>query len=182
MWNVCKNFSSRPTDLFCRICWNDSARNPFPANSRPPVAPLTQLFSQILSSYILCSCLDIPSTTNNLCNFWHSKFQQVSTYAFCSWDDMFTQKWNCSSPNNLCKCTESPSTLSTNTSIVWSLYFSWSNHLVTSFRLEMNVGGFSEHQNKTSDTDRYNGYFFTARVSQVNVKTIKRVFEQRSEL
>ena len=46
----------------------------------------------------------------------------------------------------------------------------------------MNVGGFSEHQNKTSDTDRYKGYFFTARVSQVNVNTMKRIFEQRSQL
>ena len=46
----------------------------------------------------------------------------------------------------------------------------------------MNVGGFYEHQNKTGDTDRYKGYFFTARVSQVNVNTVKKVFEQRSEL
>ena len=46
----------------------------------------------------------------------------------------------------------------------------------------MNVGGFCEHENKTSDTDRYKGYFFTARVSQVNVNTMKTVFEQRSEL
>ena len=46
----------------------------------------------------------------------------------------------------------------------------------------MNVGGFREHQNKTSDTDRYKRYFFTARVSQVNVKTMKRIFEQWSEL
>ena len=46
----------------------------------------------------------------------------------------------------------------------------------------MNVGGFSEHQNKTSDTDKYKGYFFTARVSQVNVNTIKKDFEQRSEV
>ena len=46
----------------------------------------------------------------------------------------------------------------------------------------MNVGGFSEHQNKTSDTDRYKRYFFTTRVSQVNVNTMKRFFEQRSEL
>ena len=46
----------------------------------------------------------------------------------------------------------------------------------------MNVGGFSEHQNKTSDTDRYKGCFFAARVSQVNVNTMKRIFEQRSEL
>ena len=45
----------------------------------------------------------------------------------------------------------------------------------------MKVGGFSEHQNKTSDTDRYKGFFFTARVPQNNVKTMKN-FEQRSEL
>ena len=42
----------------------------------------------------------------------------------------------------------------------------------------MNVGGFSEHQNKTSDTDRQKGYFFTAGVSQVKVNTMKRIFEQ----
>ena len=46
----------------------------------------------------------------------------------------------------------------------------------------MNVGGFSEHQNKTSDTDRYRRYFFTARVSQVNINTMKRIFEQWSGL
>ena len=175
MRNVCKNVSSWPADLFCRYCWKDSAHTPFPATT-------TQLFSQSLSSHALCRPREILSTTNNLCNFWHSKFQQVSTCVFCSWYDIFTQTWNCSSPNNLCKCTESPSTLSTNTSIEWNLYLSWSNHLVTYFRLEMNVGGFSEHQNKTSDTDWNKGYFFTTRVSQVNVNTVKRIFEQRSEL
>ena len=46
----------------------------------------------------------------------------------------------------------------------------------------MNVGSFSEHQNKTSDTDRYKRFFFTTRVSQVNVNTMKRIFEQRPEL
>ena len=46
----------------------------------------------------------------------------------------------------------------------------------------MNVGGFSEHQNKMSDTDRHKGYFFAARVAQVNVNTMKRIFEQRSVL
>ena len=46
----------------------------------------------------------------------------------------------------------------------------------------MNVEGFSEHQYKTSDTHRYKGYFFTTRVSQVKVNTVKRVFEQQSEL
>ena len=182
MRNVCKKVPPRPTDLFCNFCWNVSARTPFPATCRPPAAPFTQLFSQSLSSHTHCSCLDILSTINNLCNFWHSKFQKVSSYAFCSWDDLFTQKWNCSSPNNLCKCTKSSSTLSTNTSIEWNLYLSWSNHLVTSFSIQMKVGGFFEYQNKTSGSDRYKRYFLTAPVSQVNVNTMKRFFEQRSEL
>ena len=155
---------------------------PLPATCLPPSAPFTQLFSQSLSSHALCSCLRIISTSNNFCKIWHSKFQKNSTYAFCSWDDVITQKWNCSSPNNLCQCTESPSTLSTNTSIEWHLYFSWSNHLGTSFRLEMNIGSFSEHQNKTSDTNRYKRYFFTTRVSQVNVNTMKRLSQHRSGL
>ena len=175
MRNFCKNNSSRPIGLFCRFCWHDAACSPFPATT-------TQLFSQSLSSHTLCSCLEILSTTNNLCNFRHSKFQQVSTYAFYSWDDILTQKWNCSSPNNLCKCTESPSTLSTKSSIDWNLYLSWSKHLVTCFRLEMNVGGFSKHQNKTSDTDRNEGYFFSACVSQVTMNSMERIFEQWSEL
>ena len=46
----------------------------------------------------------------------------------------------------------------------------------------MNVGSFSEYQNKTSDTDRYKRYFFITRISQVNVNTMKRILEQRSEL
>ena len=126
----------------CTFYWNDSARSLSPATTN-------QQFSQSLSSHILRSCLEILSTTNNLCNFWHSKLQQASNYAFCSWYDILTQKWNCSSPNILCKFTKSPSTLSTNTCIEWNLYLSWSDHFVTSFRSEMKVGGFSEHQNKT---------------------------------
>ena len=91
MRNVYKNVSPRPTDLFCRFCWNDSARLPYAYGSRSLPATTSQLFSQCLSSHILCSCLEIFSTTNDLCNFWRSKFQQVSIYAFCSWDDIFTQ-------------------------------------------------------------------------------------------
>ena len=130
MKNLCKIVSSRPTDLFCRFCWNESAclppvRKLFSAyGSLPLPATTTQLFSQNLPSYTLCSFLEIVSATNNLCNFWHSKFQHVSTYAFCSWDNLITQKRNCSFPSTLCKCTESPSTLSTNISIEWNLYFS----------------------------------------------------------
>ena len=165
MRNVCENFCPRPTDLFCRFCWNDSACMPYAYGSLPFPTTTPQLFSQSLSSHTLCSSLEILSNTNNLCNFWHSKFQQVSTYAFCSWDDIITQKWNCSSPNNLCKFTESPCTLSIKTSTEWNLYSSWSSHLVTSVRFEKKVGSFSEHQNKTSDIDRYKGYFFSPLVS-----------------
>ena len=46
----------------------------------------------------------------------------------------------------------------------------------------MIIGSFSEHQNKTNETHRNKRYLFTTRVSQVNVKTVKRIFEQRSEL
>ena len=46
----------------------------------------------------------------------------------------------------------------------------------------MKIGSFSEYQNKSNDTDRYKRYFFATRVSQVNVNTMKKIFEQRSEL
>ena len=128
MKNVCKNVSLRQTGLFSRICWNDSplftTSLPYTFGSLPPAAPLPRLFFQSLLSHTLCSRLEILSTTTNLCNFWHSKFQQVSTYAFCSWDGIFTQKRNSSSPNNLCKSPKSPSPLSSNRSIVWNFYLS----------------------------------------------------------
>ena len=138
------------------------------------------LFSPSLSSHSLCSCLEFVTTTNNLCNFWRSKLQQITTHAFCSGHDIFTQESNCSSPNNLFNCTKIATTLSTNTSIEWKLYLSWSNHLVTSFRLEVNVRGFRKSPNKKSDTDNYKGCFFTAPVPQVNVNTINRIFAQWS--
>ena len=100
----------------------------------------------------------LPLTTSAISG---AAFPTQSTHNFCGWGDIFTLKGNCGFPNTLYECTESTSTMPTNTSIEWNLYLSWSNHLVTSFRLEMNVGGFSEHQNKTSDTDRYKGHFFT---------------------
>ena len=46
----------------------------------------------------------------------------------------------------------------------------------------MNVGGFSEHQRKTSDTYRYKECFFNAPFSQVSLNAKERIFDQRSEL
>ena len=71
---VCNIVSSRSV-VFCRFCWNDSAWTNFPATN-------TQLFSQNLSSHALFSCLELFSTTNNICNLWQSKVQQVSNPVF----------------------------------------------------------------------------------------------------
>ena len=61
-------------------------------------------------------------TANNLSILWCSKLQHVSTYAFCCWDYIFTQKGNYSSPNYLCKSPKSPSPLYSNRSIEWNLH------------------------------------------------------------
>ena len=168
--NVCKNVSSWPTGLFSSFYWNHFSlfttslppiRKLFSAyGSLPPAAPFTQLCLQSLLSDTLCSRLEWFSTANNLSNLWCSKLQHVGTYAFCRWDDKFTLKWNWSSPNNLRESTKSPSPLSSNSSIVWSFYLSWSNHLVVPYVLEMNAGHLSKHQNKASETNRYKRFFF----------------------
>ena len=174
MRNVCEKNYFRPIGLFCSFCSTDSACSRFPATT-------TNCFHQSSSSHTLCSYLEFLSTTTNICNFWHSQFQQVSTHAFCNRDEKFTQKGNCCSPSHICKRTESQPTVSTNTSIEKIIYLSWSNLLVTSFRLEMNVGRFPKHRKETSDTGRYKWYFFTACVSQDNVSSLNKNFEQWSE-
>ena len=82
--NVFKNVFCDRMSCFAHFCCNDSACSPFPATT-------TILFSQSLSCHTLCSCLEILSNTNNFSNSSRNKFQQVSTYAFCSWDDIFQQ-------------------------------------------------------------------------------------------
>ena len=125
---------------------------------------LPTLFAAVLKFFLPLTTSAISGTANS---------NKSAPSLFAARTIFFTQKWNCCSPKNSCKCTESSSTLSTNTSIERNLYLSWSNHLVTSSRLEMNVGGFCEHQNKTTDTDRYKGYFLTTCVSQVKVNTME---------
>ena len=98
------------------------------ASSLPPTVPLRlrlpspNCFLKVclptLFAAVLIFFLPIPTSAIS----GSVKFQQVGTYAFRSWDDIFTQKLNCSSNNNQCKCTESSSTLSTNISKEWNLY------------------------------------------------------------
>ena len=171
---VCKDVFSRLTGLFCGFWWND-------LHAVFSLLPLSICFLKFCLPTFFAAVLNFLLPINNLCKFWSSKIQQDSTHVFCR-DDVFTQKVNCGSSNNLCKCNETPTTLLTITSIEWEPYSSWSNNLVTSLRLEFKVGGFSEHQKKTSDTDSYKVYFFTTRFPQTNVNTMKRVFEHRSEM
>ena len=105
-----------------------------------------------------CNCI-------NFCKIWHSTFQQLNTHTCCRWDDIFTKKWKCSFPNNLCQCNETCFTLSINTSEEGYIQFSQTNFVVTSFRLGIKVASFSEHQIKMTDTDRNKGSLFTASIS-----------------
>ena len=76
---------------------------------------LPTLFAAVLKFFLPQTTSASPGTANS---------NKSAPTHMCSWDDIFTQKWNCSSLNNLCKCTESPPTLSTNTFIEWNLYSS----------------------------------------------------------
>ena len=111
-------------------------RSPPPLTNGFLRAALPRFFAAVLNSLL-------PLTTSAFSGAVTSNKSAPTRFAA---GKKFTQKWNCSSPNNLCKCTESPSTLATNTSIEWNLYLSWSNHFVLIFRLERIVGGFTEHQ------------------------------------
>ena len=99
------------------------------------------------------------STTINICNFRDSRFQKVGAHAVRSRHDIFAQEWTWSFSNILSKCTETAPTLSNKTSIVWNLYLSWNNDHVTTFRWQMNVGGFSKLQYIFSDINKDDGCF-----------------------
>ena len=107
------------------------------------------MFGRSFSTHNLCRRLELFSTTKKFNVFWHKNFQQVSTDRFYSWNSMFTQKRNCNFSNTLLKITESLSTLSTSTSSRTKFNLSRKSHLVTSFRLGMNVGSLSVIQRET---------------------------------
>ena len=135
MRNVSKDVSFRPNNLFCKTCGLYFACSFF-------LLPLLNLFRRVFVPTFFTAVFNFFWTNNNIWKISHSNFQKVGIYAFSSWEKSFTQNWNCGSPNTLCNCTESPLTLSTNTSKERNLYLSWTNHPVTSFRLELKVGGF----------------------------------------
>ena len=185
MRNICWNVPPRPTDQFYWFCSKNSA-------CLPPVgkfsstfcsfllpATTTQLFSQFLSFRNFYSCFEVFPTADNLCNFWRSKFQHISIQ---TWDDILTLKWNCRSPNKLCKCTGSPFTLSANTLIEWSLYLYWSNHREIPFSLVMIVGGFSKNRKRTRTWTDTSGSFSPLLSLKSMWRLLEKSFQQRSRI
>ena len=183
MENVCKNvFFSGLTGSFQIFSWNDSAYLPPVGNFVALPATTKNLLSQSSSSHNLDQSLEFFSTANNLRNFWRSKIQQVSTHKFSSRDDIITQKRNYGSFNTLLKRPESPSTLLTKTSKQWNL----SSRVLE--EPSCNIF-FVRHENwrllPASKTDQW--YLQIQRVihhglCQVNVNTMQKIFQQRSEL
>ena len=99
------------------------------ASSLPPTAPFRLQLPSPNSFFRICFSTLFAADLNDFLPLITSpiscsKLQHVSTYAFCRWDDIFTQTWNCSSPNILCESPKSPSTLSSKPSIVWNFYWS----------------------------------------------------------
>ena len=52
--------------------------------------PVSKFFSQSFSSQTVCSSLDISFTAKDLCVFWLSKYDQVNTDIFHSWENTLT--------------------------------------------------------------------------------------------
>ena len=78
----------------------------------------SKLFSQCLSSDAFGSSFEIFLSATNISYLWHCKFQQISTHAFCSWDDKIFQDKNGGSPNNLRMSSKSTPSLKSNTFVV----------------------------------------------------------------
>ena len=122
--------------------------------------PLPNCFFKVCHSTLFAAVLKILLPLKTSATYIAANSNKLAPTPFAAGTKhIYAKRGNCSSLKNLCKIAASPSTLSTNISIEWNLYLSWSNHLVTSFGLEMNAWSFSEHQNKSNDTNSYKGIF-----------------------
>ena len=134
-----------------------------------------------MSSYAFGSSFEIFLSANNISYLWHCKFQQISTYAFCCWDDIFSQERNGGSPNNLRKSSKTTSSLTSNT-FNREVQECLMQPFYPLILIQMNVGNFSKHENKSSYSHRDKGNRLTRRVSQINEYAVKRVSQQSSKL
>ena len=141
----------------------------------------SKLFSQCLSSHACGSSFEIFLSANNISYPWLCKLQQISTHAFCSWVDKFSQERNGGSPNNLRKRSKTTP---------FDVQYLCSREVqdclmqpvYTLILIQMNVRNFSVHENKSCYSHRDKGNRLTRRVSQINVYAVKRVFQQSSKL
>ena len=141
----------------------------------------TRFFPQCLSSYAFGSSFEIFLSANNISCLWHCKFQQISTHALSGWDVMFSQERIVGSPNILRKSSKTTPTLTSNIFVVGKF-----KNLMKPFYkiilIQMNVGNFSKHENKSSYSHRDKGSLLTRRVSQISVYAVNIVFQQSSKL
>ena len=128
-----------------------------------------QVVFSVSSSYAFGSSFQIFLSTNNISYLWHRKFQQISTHAFCSWDDLFSQEGK---TRPLCR--PILSSREVQESLMQPFY-----KLIL---LQTNVGNFLKHENKSSYSDQHKGNLLSRRVSKINVYAVKRSFQQSSKL
>ena len=138
----------------------------------------SKLFSQCLFSYVFGSSSETFLPANNISYLWHCKLQQISTHAFCSWEDIFSQERNGGSPNTLRKGSKTTPSLTSNTFVLCSreVQECLMQPFYTLILKQMNVRNFSKHENKSSYSHRDKRNLLTRRVLQINMYAVKRIF------
>ena len=128
---------------------------------------LPTLFAAVLNFFLLLTTSAISGTANSTKTAF-TRFAAETIY-LCKKRIANLQK-------NLCKCTEPCPRYRPIQRYRMEYLIGLKQPSCNVFLLEVNVGAFSKHQNTTTDTYRYKGHFFTNRVSQVNVDTMKKLF------
>ena len=129
------------------------------------------------SSHDLSSCLKFLALTTSAISGATIYIQPAPAHFAAG--TTFTQKIG--SPKNLCKFTELSSTLSSNTSIECNLYSSWSNHLLAFFRQKRMLEVFLNIKTTRVIPTDAKAFLATPVSQEVNMKSMKRIFERRTE-
>ena len=135
-----------------------------------------KLFSQCLSFYAFGSSFETFISANIISYLWHCKLQQISTHAFCSWDDIFSPERNGSSHNNLRKGSKDHALFDVQYFCSREVQECLMQPFYTLISIQLNVKNFSKHEYKPSYSHRDKSNLLTRRVSQINVYAVKRVF------
>ena len=142
---------------------------------RPPPS----CFLNICLPTLLAAVLNLFFSTNNISYHWHRNLQQISSHAFCSWNNILCQERYGSFLNNLCKSSETTALLASNTTTVWKFRSVWSNHLTRYLCYKKDVGEFSKHAKNLRCSYWDKGNHVTRRFSHIKVYEF---FQQSCEL